>query len=158
MLHELLAAYLQRIHHVVSRCSGAHVEHYTEEILTPERVNLRIRIRLGRGHLVEISEAVVVEADRLVPSTTDTTARTSRIAWCSATTARGTFPASPVPSPQACARRRVAVDQARHRAGSDGGRASRTWRALTGAMGVRAGTEPAASHKPDPTARAGRSS
>ena len=49
MLHELLAAYLQRIHHFVSRCSGAHVEHYTEEILTPDRVNLRIRIRLGQG-------------------------------------------------------------------------------------------------------------
>ncbi|MCY4025689.1 MAG: hypothetical protein OXH75_05170 [Acidobacteria bacterium] len=67
MLHELLGAYLQRIHQVVSQCSGAHVEHYAEEILTPERVNLRIRIRLAQGHLVEISEAVVVEADRLVP-------------------------------------------------------------------------------------------
>jgi hypothetical protein len=49
MLHELLAAYLQRIHHVVSRCSGAHVEHYTEEILTPERVNLRTQSGLGGG-------------------------------------------------------------------------------------------------------------
>ena len=66
MLHELLGAYLQRIHQVVSQCSGAHVEHYAEEILTPERVNLRIRIRLAQGHLVEISEGRPPRAPRLV--------------------------------------------------------------------------------------------
>ncbi|MCY4120981.1 MAG: hypothetical protein OXG72_08690 [Acidobacteria bacterium] len=62
MLHELLGAYLQRIHQVVSQCSGAHVEHYTEEILTPERVNLRIRIRLGQGrfpHHKHVPDAVL---------------------------------------------------------------------------------------------------
>ena len=97
MLHEFLGASLQRPHPVASQCSGAHVEHYTEEILTPERVNLRIRIRRAQGHLLH---AALSRPPR-------------------------------VPPPQARARRRVAVDQARHRAGTDGGHASRTWPALT---------------------------
>jgi len=35
--------------------------------VTPERVNLRIRLRFERGHLLEINEAVVVEENILVP-------------------------------------------------------------------------------------------
>lgn len=54
MLHELLAAYLERVERSVRESSAAYVEHYVEEILTPERVNLRIRIRFERGHLLEI--------------------------------------------------------------------------------------------------------
>ena len=68
MLHELLAAYLERVERSVRECSAAYVEHYVEEILTPERANLRIRIRFERGYLLEISEAVVVDDERLVPA------------------------------------------------------------------------------------------
>lgn len=38
----------------------AYTENYTEEILTAERANLRIRLRLDNGALLEINEALVV--------------------------------------------------------------------------------------------------
>lgn len=49
------------------RCGTAYVEHYTEEILTPERANLRIRIRFEQGQLLEINEAVLIVEVNLVP-------------------------------------------------------------------------------------------
>ena len=60
MLHETLAQYLARVEQAILRCSNAYVERYTEEILTPQRANLRIRLRFEQGHLLEINEAVVV--------------------------------------------------------------------------------------------------
>lgn len=38
----------------------AYAEDYTEEILTPERANLRVRLRFDNGALLEINEALVV--------------------------------------------------------------------------------------------------
>jgi len=67
MLHETLAQYLARVEQAILRCSNAYVERYTEEILTPQRANLRIRIRFEQGHLLEINEAVIVVEDRPVP-------------------------------------------------------------------------------------------
>ena len=67
MLHELMAAYLERVERTIRQCSQVYVEQYIEEILTPERANLRIRLRFDSGHLLEISEAVAVERGRLVP-------------------------------------------------------------------------------------------
>ena len=67
MLHSRLIDYLERVEEAVRQCSHAYVEQYTEEILTPERANLRIRIRFERGHLMEINEATVVVEDTLVP-------------------------------------------------------------------------------------------
>ena len=67
MLHELLVAYLGRVERTIRECGQAYVEQYVEEILTPERTNLRIRLRFEWGHLLEISEAVVVEDGCLVP-------------------------------------------------------------------------------------------
>jgi hypothetical protein len=49
MLHETLAQYLARVEQAILRCSNAYVERYTEEILTPQRVNLRIRLRFEQG-------------------------------------------------------------------------------------------------------------
>ncbi|MGB3613130.1 MAG: DUF6516 family protein [Elainellaceae cyanobacterium] len=46
-------------------CEAAYVERYVEEVLTPKRANLRIRIRFEQGHLLEISEAVVVAENEL---------------------------------------------------------------------------------------------
>jgi hypothetical protein len=66
MLHDALRDYLDRIEKTILRCSNAYVERYTEEILTPERANLRIRIRFERGQVLEINEAVVVIEDNLV--------------------------------------------------------------------------------------------
>jgi hypothetical protein len=67
MLLEALAQYLTRVEQAVLRCSNAYVERYTEELLTPQRVNLRIRLRFEQGDLLEINEAAVVVEDSLVP-------------------------------------------------------------------------------------------
>ncbi len=41
---------------------NAHVERYYEvEILSSDRINLRIRIRFANGCLLEMNEAVIVE-------------------------------------------------------------------------------------------------
>jgi hypothetical protein len=67
MLHEILARYLARVEQAILRCRNAYVEHYTEEILTPQRANLCIRLRFEQGHLLEINEAVMIVEDRLMP-------------------------------------------------------------------------------------------
>ena len=46
-------------------CDAVYVERYSEEILTPERVNLRIRLRFAQGCLLEIHEAVIVVGQSL---------------------------------------------------------------------------------------------
>jgi hypothetical protein len=66
MLHEALAQYLARVEEAILRCT-AYVERYTEEILTPQRANLRIRLRFVQGHVLEMNEAVIVVEDNLVP-------------------------------------------------------------------------------------------
>lgn len=65
MLHSLLAEYLNQVEQAVDSCKLAYVERYVEEILTPQRINLRIRIRFSQGHLLAINEAVKVENDQL---------------------------------------------------------------------------------------------
>ena len=37
MLHEALAAYLERVEQTILRCRSANVERYVEEVITPER-------------------------------------------------------------------------------------------------------------------------
>ena len=66
MLHEILSDYLEKVTQAILQCRDAYVERYVEEILTPERVNLRIRLRFDQGHLLEINEAVVIEDNSLV--------------------------------------------------------------------------------------------
>lgn len=64
LLHSLLEHYLAKVEGAVTRLS-VYVESYVEDILTPERANLRIRLRFQNGCLLEISEAIVVENDAL---------------------------------------------------------------------------------------------
>jgi hypothetical protein len=45
MLHDSLRRYLEEIESAVQALEEVYFEVYEEEILTPERVNLRIRIR-----------------------------------------------------------------------------------------------------------------
>lgn len=66
MLHSLLSSYLYRVEESVEALKSVHVERYVEEVLTPQRVNLRIRIRFEQGSLLAINEAVTVENDRLI--------------------------------------------------------------------------------------------
>lgn len=60
LLHDLLERYLAAIEAAVTQLP-AYVESYAEEVLTPERANLRIRLRFQSGCLLEISEAIIVE-------------------------------------------------------------------------------------------------
>lgn len=48
MLHEALADYLEKIEQAILHCGNAYVERYIEEIVTSERVNLRIRLRVAQ--------------------------------------------------------------------------------------------------------------
>ena len=61
MLHDLLIQYLGNIESAVQNLDNVYIERYDEEILTSDRVNLRIRVRFAEGHLLELNEAVVVE-------------------------------------------------------------------------------------------------
>ena len=63
-LHDLLDAYLSLIESTVTALP-AYAETYVEEIISSERVNLRIRLRFDSGNLLEINEAVIVEAGTL---------------------------------------------------------------------------------------------
>lgn len=65
MLHERLADYLAEVEAAVRSLADGYVERYEEEILTPERVNLRLRIRFASGYLLEVSEAVVIAENAL---------------------------------------------------------------------------------------------
>ena len=66
MLHEALAGYLERVEQAILRYRGAYVERHVEEVIAPERANLRIRLRFEQGHLLEVNEAAVVEEGPLV--------------------------------------------------------------------------------------------
>lgn len=65
MPHELLSRYLGQVEAAVFQYPTAYVERYVAEILTPERANLRLRIRFESGCLLEINEAVVVVENQL---------------------------------------------------------------------------------------------
>jgi hypothetical protein len=67
MLHDALASYLNCVEQAVLDCKNVYVERYIEEILTPERANLRIRIRFDQGHLLEINEAIIIVDDQISP-------------------------------------------------------------------------------------------
>ena len=61
MLHKFLEDYLKRIELALLALNQVYVERYTEEILTPTRINLRLHIRWYSGYLLEVSEAVIVD-------------------------------------------------------------------------------------------------
>ena len=65
MLHDILARYLQDIEAAIRNTEGGHIERYEEEILGSNRINVRIRIRFENGPLLELNEAVIVEADQI---------------------------------------------------------------------------------------------
>ena len=65
MPREPLARYLENIETAIASLRNAYVEHYREELLTPVRANLHIRIRFSSGRLLEINEAVVFEGSDL---------------------------------------------------------------------------------------------
>ena len=60
-----LRDYLAQIQQAVSAFPGTHIEEYREQLLTATRANLCIRLHLADNSLLEISEALVVEAGAL---------------------------------------------------------------------------------------------
>ena len=66
MLHDILSQYLGNIENSIRKLESVNVEHYEEEVLTSSRVNLRIRVRFLNGHLLELNEAVVLEANQII--------------------------------------------------------------------------------------------
>ena len=65
MLHDILSQHLADIEDSIRRLESANIERYEEEVLTSSRANLRIRVRFLNGHLLEVNEAIVIEADQL---------------------------------------------------------------------------------------------
>ena len=61
MLRDALVHYLEDIESEVRELNDVYVEHYEEEYLASDRVNLRIRIRFATGYLLELNEATILE-------------------------------------------------------------------------------------------------
>ena len=66
MLPDNLSKYLNKIEGAVRNLQGAYVESYEEEILTADRINLRIRIRFQTGHMLEINESLIGEKSQII--------------------------------------------------------------------------------------------
>lgn len=62
MLPDILVRYLEDVEFAIQELKGAYIERYEEEILVSNRANMRIRIRFLNGYLLELNEAIVVEA------------------------------------------------------------------------------------------------
>ncbi len=65
MLHSALQKYLDDIESIVRTLTNVHIEKYVEEILSFERLNVRMRLRFSNGCLLEINEAVVVANEKV---------------------------------------------------------------------------------------------
>jgi hypothetical protein len=65
LLPKILTDYLNQIEQVITHFKNVYVEHYREEFLTPERVNLKIRLRFNQQYLLEINEAIIVSENDL---------------------------------------------------------------------------------------------
>jgi hypothetical protein len=67
MLHRLLEEYIQQIEDALQSLTGTYVEKFEEEILSPKRLNLRLRIRFKSESTLEINETVVVDGEAISP-------------------------------------------------------------------------------------------
>ena len=59
MLPDFMTKYLVDIETAIRKLKDVYVEYYEEEIVTANRVNLRIRLRFTNGHLLELNEAFI---------------------------------------------------------------------------------------------------
>ena len=66
MLLDYLSKYLNKVESAVRNLQGAYVERYEEEILTADRINLRIRIRFQTDHMLEINESIIGEKSKII--------------------------------------------------------------------------------------------
>lgn len=66
MLLDYLSKYLNNIEGAVRNLQGVYVERYEEEVLTADRINLKIRIRFQTGHMLEINESFIGEEYQII--------------------------------------------------------------------------------------------
>jgi len=66
MLHDILSQYLGDIENTIRKLESVNIENYEEEVLTSSRVNLRIRVRFLSGNLLELNEAIILEANQII--------------------------------------------------------------------------------------------
>jgi hypothetical protein len=62
---KIIDEYFAHVRHLIESIDEAHPERHEEEVLSPNRGNLRIRLRYRDNALLEISEAVVIVHDKL---------------------------------------------------------------------------------------------
>jgi Family of unknown function (DUF6516) len=62
MLPDALRLYFEEVESALQKLKDVYVEVYQEEILADDRANLRIRVRFAQGCLLELNEAVMIEA------------------------------------------------------------------------------------------------
>ena len=65
-LHRLIEAHVTAVGNALDQIQNVIVDRYLEEVLTPIRLNLRIRLRFENGNLLEVNEAIQVESSILV--------------------------------------------------------------------------------------------
>jgi len=65
MLPDILRHYIEDTESAVKSLDNVYIERYEIEILTFERVNLRIRIRFSQGYLFELNEAIIAENQKI---------------------------------------------------------------------------------------------
>ncbi len=65
MPHDMISLYLNNVKSVIRGLKDAYTERYEEVILEYDRVNLRIRIRFLSGYLLELNEAIILEAEHI---------------------------------------------------------------------------------------------
>ena len=62
----MLSAYVQRIERLVRNWPDSEVTEYSENVVSPERVHVKIRLRMSGGYLLAISEMILAEGDSLI--------------------------------------------------------------------------------------------
>jgi len=70
MQDDPLISYLGAVESAFGNLENGYIERYEEEILTPGRVNIRIRVRFPNGQILEWNEAVIIlkgNVDHLCP-------------------------------------------------------------------------------------------
>jgi len=65
MLPDILSQYIEDVETAVRILEDVYIERFEVEILTFDRVNLRIRIRFAQGHLLELNEAIIAENESI---------------------------------------------------------------------------------------------
>ena len=61
MSRDTLSGYIHEAREAARNCPNSSLERDEPELLHPTRANLRLRIRMDAGHLLEIGEALTVE-------------------------------------------------------------------------------------------------